>query len=86
MTVSTIDQDSVRFGPNQASPKGRAHLRYINHDRFLDLVLYFRTQDSGIECGDTSVSITGQTVDGIPIQGSDSISTADCKEKSGKKK
>jgi hypothetical protein len=84
--VSTIDQGSLRFGPNQALPKGRAHLRYVNHDRFLDLVLHFRTQDSGIECGDTSVSITGQTVDGIPIQGSDSITTVGCKAKTGKKK
>ena len=84
--VSTIDQDSVRFGPNQAPPKGRAHLRYINHDRFLDLVLYFRTQDSGIQCGDTSVSITGQTLDSIPIHGSDSINTVGCKAKMSKKK
>ena len=32
----------------------------------------FRTQDSGIQCGDNSVAITGQAVNGRPIQGSDS--------------
>ena len=77
--ASTIDQASLRFGPGQALAEGRGHLEDVNGDGQLDLVLHFRTQDSGIQCGDTSVSITGQTVNGTPIQGSDSITTVGCK-------
>ena len=73
--ASTIDQASLRFGLGQALAEGSGHLEDVNGDGQLDLVLHFRTQDSGIQCGDTSVSITGQTLDGIPIQGSDSITT-----------
>ena len=44
------------------------HKQFLTRVLSLDLVLYFRTYDAGIQCGDTSVSITGETVDGIPIQ------------------
>jgi DNA-binding beta-propeller fold protein YncE len=85
--ASTIDQASLRFGPGQALAEGNGHLEDVNGDGQLDLVLHFRTQDSGIQCGDTSVSITGQTVDVTPIQGFDSITTVGCKPVgSGQKK
>jgi hypothetical protein len=77
--ASTVDQASLRFGPGQALATGRGRLKDLNGDGLPDLVLHFRTQDTGIQCGDTSVSITGQTVNGIPIQGSDSITTVGCK-------
>ena len=84
--ASTIDQASLRFGPGQALAEGNGHLEDVNGDGQLDLVLHFRTQDSGIQCGDTSVSITGQTLNGTPIQGSDSITTVGCKPVAGNQK
>jgi hypothetical protein len=84
--VSAIDQASLRFGPNQIASEGKSHLRDVNHDGLLDLVQRFRVQGSGIQCGDTSVSITGQTVSGQPIVGTDTIRTVGCNAKSGKKK
>ena len=84
--ASTVDQVSVRFGTGQASPQGRGQFEDVNGDGQLDLVLHFRTQDAGIQCGDTSVSITGQTLNGIPIQGSDSITTVGCKPVAGNQK
>ena len=84
--ASTIDQASLRFGLGQALAEGSGHLEDVNGDGQLDLVLHFRTQDSGIQCGDTSVSITGQTLNGIPIQGSDSITTVGCMHGNQKKK
>lgn len=51
----------------------------MNGDGLGDLVLHFRTEQTGVQCGDTSVSITGATVSGVPILGSDSITTVGCK-------
>lgn len=77
--ASSVDQASVRFGPKQALALGRGQLKDVNGDGLLDLLLHFRTQDAGIQCGEDSVSIIGQTVNGISIQGSDSIRTVGCK-------
>ncbi len=79
----TVDQGSVRFGPNAALATRSGQLKDVNGYGQPDLVLRFRTQDSGIQCGDTSVSITGQTVNGISIQGTDSIRTIGCKANAG---
>jgi 6-phosphogluconolactonase len=82
--ASTVDSSSVRLGPNQASPtQAGGQLEDVNGDGKPDLVLHFRVQDSGIQCGDTSVSITGRTVSGVPIKGSDSITTVGCKTAKG---
>jgi len=43
------------------------------------MILHFNTQDTGIVCGDTSASLTGETVSGQEIEGSDSIKTVGCK-------
>jgi hypothetical protein len=82
--ASTVDQASVRFGMGQALPQGRGQLADVNGDGRVDLLLHFRTQDAGIQCGDTTVSITGQTLDGVPIQGSDAITTVGCNSASDK--
>jgi hypothetical protein len=51
----------------------------VNDDGEPDLILDFRTQDTGITCGETSASLTGETFDGDPIQGADAITTVGCK-------
>jgi len=63
--------------PTEAHSKG--HIEDVNGDGRLDLMLHFRTQDTGIQCGDTSASLTGETFDGAPIQASDSIITVGCR-------
>ena len=78
--ATTIDPISVAFGPTGAhEAHGMAHIEDADRDGLLDMVLHFRTQESGIQCGDTETSLTGQTVDGVPIEGSDSIRTVGCK-------
>lgn len=84
--ASTVDPASVKFGPNQALATGRGQFKDVNGDGLPDIVLHFRTQDTGIQCGDTSVSITGETLSGIPIQGSDTIRTVGCKRNDEKEK
>lgn len=85
LTTSTfnatlVDPLSVRFGPGGATEiHNTGHIEDVNGDGKNDLVLHFDTQSSGIHCGDTSASLTGQTFGGQAIKGSDSIVTVGCK-------
>jgi outer membrane protein assembly factor BamB len=77
--ATTVDPLSVRFGPKEAQEAhGKGHIEDVNQDGEPDLVLHFSTQETGIACGDTSASLTGETGDGEPIQGSDTIKTVGC--------
>lgn len=79
--ATTVDPDTVQFGPSGASVdmtgsgKLRAAIKDVDHDGDLDLILRFRTQDTGIAPGDTEACLTGQTYDGVPIEGCDSVRT-----------
>jgi hypothetical protein len=77
--ATTVDPLTVRFGPEGAEVHGKGHIRDVNHDGEPDLVLHFKTRATGIQCGDTSAALTGETFDGDPIQGSDAIQTVGCK-------
>ena len=83
--ASTIDETSLKFGPEQIPPDRGGHLRDVNGDGLLDLVLQFRVRESGIQCGDSRVSITGETAGDIRFGGSDSVTTVGCKGNNGKK-
>jgi hypothetical protein len=72
----TVDADSVRFGPAEAEKRHKqAHVEDVDGDGDLDLLLHFRTQDTGIAPGDTEACLSGQTHDGVPITGCDSVRT-----------
>ena len=76
--ASTVDPAMVRFGPDAAAPV-HAALEDVDGDGDTDLILHFRTQDTGIVCGETSASLTGQTFGAQAVEGSDSIRTVPCK-------
>ena len=76
----TVDPQTVEFGPDgalEAHEKG--HIEDIDGDGNLDLVLHFKTQETGIECGDTESLLTGETFDGQYFEGTDNILTKGCK-------
>jgi Subtilase family len=77
--AATVDPNTVRFGAmgTEAAPIHFA-LRDVDRDGDTDMVLRFEIQDTGIKCGDTSASLTGQTFSGLSFSGSDSIRTVRC--------
>ena len=78
--ATTIDPLTVKFGPNGATEShGRGHIEDVDNDGDQDLVLHFKTQETGISCGETSASLIGETIDGQMIEGADSIKTVGCK-------
>jgi hypothetical protein len=78
--ATTVDPARVLFGATgtQAAP-ARFAFEDVDGDGDTDMMIHFRTQDTGILCGDTSASLTGKTFGGQMIKGSDSIKTAGCK-------
>ena len=78
--ATTVDAGTVRLGPTGAEAfPVRVAIEDVNHDGLSDLLLHFNTQDTGIECGATSLSLTGQTFSGQGIRGADSIVTVGCR-------
>jgi probable HAF family extracellular repeat protein len=77
--ATTVNAASVRFGATgiEAAPVQVA-VEDVNGDGRPDLLLDFNTQDTGIQCGETSAFLTGKTFSGQAIQGSDSIVTVGC--------
>ncbi len=75
--AATVNPLTVGFGPNSASPVQSA-MEDVDGDGDLDMILHFRTQDTGIVCGNTSATLTGATGGGQAFQGSDAITTVGC--------
>jgi len=74
--ATTVNAATVRFGATgiEAAPVKYA-LKDVNKDGAPDMLLRFKTRDTGIGCGQTSASLTGETVGGQALQGSDAIVT-----------
>jgi hypothetical protein len=70
--AAKVDPASVKFGPNEA-PSVSSSRDDVNGDGLLDLVLHFRTQQTGLQSSDTQACLAGQTQSGIPFEGCDSI-------------
>ena len=74
-----VDPDTARFGPAEAAKAhSQAHVEDVDYDSDMDLVFHFRTQETGIQCGDIEATLTGETWDGIPVSGTDSVNTVSC--------
>ena len=78
--ATTVDPGTVSFGPDGAREShGVGHIEDVDSDGDGDVVYHFPTEDSGIQCGDTTATLTGATFGGQPVMGSDSIVTRGCK-------
>jgi hypothetical protein len=74
---------SVEFGPDGAKEThGQGHVEDVDGNDVPDMVLHFKTQETGIACGEDEATLTGETFDGQSFTGTDSIKTVGCpKEK-----
>jgi len=72
----SVDPLSVAFGPAGAPAlNGTGHAEDVDSDGDLDLVLQFRTQETGLASQDTEACLTGETFGGDPIEGCDAVTT-----------
>jgi len=73
--ATTIDSLSVLFGRTgtEANPVRAPIIRDLNGDGLLDAMYGFPTFDCGFQLGDTEGWLTGFTLNGIPVDGSDSV-------------
>jgi len=76
--ATRIDPETLAFGPAGAEPV-HAVFADVNHDGQTDLLLHFRTQETGLTCASTSAKLAGSTLDGLSFEGIDSIRTVGCK-------
>jgi hypothetical protein len=78
--VTAVRTATLRFGrTGTEAPVAHSALQYVDGDRYVDLVLHFRTQQTGLACGSTQASLTGTALDGRKIHGTDSVRTVGCK-------
>lgn len=77
--ATTVDPNTVRFGATgtEASPR-RVSIKDLDRDRDRDMILRFQIRDLGIECRDTSASLTAKTFSGLSIIASSPIETVKC--------
>lgn len=77
--TTQIDVSTVVFGPAETSPVHGGHIEDVNEDGFMDMVLHFKTWETGIACGDTGATLNGETHGGNPFTGTDAVNTVGCK-------
>jgi hypothetical protein len=75
----SVDPTTIAFGPGQAAPDQEPSAEDADLDGDLDMVLRFRTQDTGVACGLSEMTLTALSFDEDPLVGSDSITTPGCK-------
>ena len=74
--VANIDVTSLTFGFGDALPASVSRRnRDVDADGFPDLLLHFRIAETGVEVGDTEACLRGETLDGTPFSGCDTIRT-----------
>lgn len=75
--LSQVDIPTVEFGPDGATVIHHK-VKDINRDGVGDLLLRFKMRKTGISCGDTEVTLSGQTFGGTAIRGTDTIQNVGC--------
>jgi hypothetical protein len=81
--ATTVDHRTVIFEGasethvNQKTGEPRRHQEDVDHDGDTDIVFHFRLSDTVLTCKATESTLTGETFDGLPITGTDSVRMID---------
>lgn len=77
--AADVDPSTVRFGTTGSEAAVISHaLEDVDKDGDADMILRFRTQETGLTCGQTSGTLSGETWGGKGIEGQDAIVTVGC--------
>ena len=75
--ATTVDALSVELADAQVKVKGNGQplttIQDVNNDGFADLVLHMETEGFELTDGDTEATLTGETLDGEAIEGTDVV-------------
>ncbi|MEX2270036.1 MAG: hypothetical protein WD690_01105 [Vicinamibacterales bacterium] len=77
--ATTVDPTTIRIGPagSEAEPV-RTMSDDVNKDGRSDLMMLVRIQDMKVKCGDKIIRLTGKTMNGTAIEGSEAVTTSGC--------
>lgn len=74
--AATVDPTTVHLG--DASVPFRYFPGDEDEDGDTDLIFFFLMGEVGVECGDNTIQLTGETTSGTPIEGEGQIETVGC--------
>jgi len=80
--TSQVDLTTLKFGVGEAPMLTSPWFLDVDNDSETDVIAGFRAQDTGILCGDTEVSLAGETITGDAFVGMSTIETTDCESQS----
>lgn len=77
--ATQVDATTLKFAIGEAPNVAvTPWVQDLDGDSDSDVMFAFRTQDTGIFCGDTEATLTGETYAGDAFTGTDSLTTTDC--------
>ena len=77
--ATQVDALTVKFGPSGAvESHGQGHVEDVDGDGDPDMVLHFKTQETGIVCGSGDATLVGETMGGTQFTGTDTVRTDGC--------
>lgn len=73
--VTRLDPETLGFGSAGAAPahRGGGHFADVNGDSHLDFLSHYRIGETGLVPGDVEACVTGETLDGAPFEGCDTV-------------
>jgi len=70
--ATNVDPGTVVFGPGKALPTHIA-IEDVDGDGDNDMILHFKTQEVGFSAEGIEATLSGQTLDGKYIEGTDTV-------------
>ena len=75
--LTTVDFDASTVNPASVYFAGAAPVRWVmedvDYDGDMDMLFFFKTQGLGLTAASTEATLTGATLGGTPIQGTDTV-------------